>query len=194
MKAGASHRQRNSDAPRAPFGSTRFGLALEPAASGSGNCRRKTSGRLEQSRKRHYWVEGVTRLRPDRPPNDVPRHRWAQFVQDCTTFLSPSENWAERAYKLGWNATALFGCAPRRPLDYAGSAGLMWAMNGGRLIELHRDWAVIDLPVNRSQRIFYRRNVDPAKVTLPWAKQTSSRRPEGLGDRRLRKAGRPPRP
>jgi hypothetical protein len=46
---------------------------------------------------------------------------------------------------------------------------------GGRLVELHRDWAVIDLPVNRSQRIFYRRNVDPAKITLPWLKQASFR-------------------
>jgi hypothetical protein len=49
------------------------------------------------------------------------------------------------------------------------------AINGGRLVELHRDWAVIDLPVNRSQRIFYRRNVDPAKITLPWVKQASLR-------------------
>jgi hypothetical protein len=44
-----------------------------------------------------------------------------------------------------------------------------------RLVELYRDWAVIDLPVNRSQRIFYRRNVDPAKITLPWVKQASLR-------------------
>ena len=70
---------------------------------------------------------------------------------------------------------ALFGCAPKRPLDYLGSAGLLWAMNGGRLLELHRDWAVIDLPVNRSQRIYYRRNVDPAKITLPWAKLEAAR-------------------
>ena len=34
--------------------------------------------------------------------------------------------------------------APKRPLDYLGSAGLLWAINGGRLLELHRDWAVID--------------------------------------------------
>ena len=79
-----------------------------------------------------------------------------------------SENWAERAAGLDLDAMALFGCAPKRPLDYSGSAGLLWAINGGRLVELHRDWAVIDLPVNRSQRIFYRRNVDPAKITLPW--------------------------
>ena len=27
---------------------------------------------------------------------------------------------------------------------------------------------MIDLPVNRSLRIFSRRKVDPAKITLPW--------------------------
>jgi hypothetical protein len=50
----------------------------------------------------------------------------------------------------GWNAMNLFGCAPKRPLDYFGSAGLLWALNGGRLVQLHRDWAFIDVPVNRS--------------------------------------------
>ena len=38
------------------------------------------------------WVEGVARLDPDRPFNDVPRHRWRQFVDDCKRFLSSSEN------------------------------------------------------------------------------------------------------
>ena len=105
--------------------------------------------------------------------------------------LSSSENWANRAAGLGWDAMALFGCAPKRPLDYLGSAGLLWAINGGRLLELHRNWAVIDVPLHRSQRIFYRRNVDPAKITLPWAKQTSSRQPAVLGRQGSRKAGRP---
>jgi hypothetical protein len=120
------------------------------------------------------WVEGVGSLDPGGPPNDVPRHRWCQFVQDCKNFLSPSENWAERAVRLGWDAMALFGCAPKRPLDYSGSAGLLWAINGGRLLELHRTWAVIDAPVNRSQRVFYRRNVDPAKIRLPWTRSWSA--------------------
>ena len=124
----------------------------------------------------------------------VPRHRWRQFVEDCNKFLRPSENWAERAARLGWDAMALFGCAPKRPLDYLGSAGLVWAINGGRLLELHRDWAVIDVPVHGSQRTFSRRNVDAAKITLPWAKQTSSRQPAALGRQGSRKAGRPPRP
>jgi hypothetical protein len=49
---------------------------------------------------------------------------------------------------------ALFGCAPKRPLAYLGSAGLLWAINGGRLLELHRDWAVIACtpPSARSRR------------------------------------------
>ena len=121
------------------------------------------------------WLEGVARLDDGKPPSDVPRHRWRQFVEDCRIFVSSPESLAERASRLGWDAMALFGCAPKRPLDYSGSAGLLWAINGGRLVELHRDWAVIDLPVNRSQRIFYRRNVDPAKITLPWLKQARFR-------------------
>ena len=117
------------------------------------------------------WVQGVAYLDPDRPPNDVPRHRWRQFVDDCKNFLSSSEHWADRAAQLGWDAMALFGCAPKRPLDYLGSAGLLWAINGGRLLELHRDWAVIDVPVHGSQRTFYRRKVDAAKISLPWARR-----------------------
>jgi hypothetical protein len=140
------------------------------------------------------WLEGVARLDGGKPPSDVPRHRWRQFVDDCKEFLSPSEKWAERAARLVWDAMALFGCAPKRPLDYLGSAGLLWAINGGRLLELHRDWAVIDVPVHGSQRIFYRRNIDAAKITLPWAKQISSRQPAALGRQGSRKAGGPQSP
>jgi hypothetical protein len=118
-----------------------------------------------------YWFEGVARLDPDRPPTDVPRLRWRQFVDDCRTFLNSAEDWAERAARLSWDAMALFGCAPKRPLDYSGSAGLLWAINGGRLVELRRDWAVIEVPVHRSQRVFSRRNMDAAKIILPWARR-----------------------
>jgi hypothetical protein len=99
----------------------------------------------------------------------------ALIAADCKNFLSSPEKWAERAVQLRWDAMALFGCAPERPLDYSGSAGLLWAINGGRLVELHREWAVIDLAVNRSQRIFDHRKLHPAKMTLPWAKLTISR-------------------
>jgi hypothetical protein len=119
------------------------------------------------------WVEGVACLDPERRPPDVPGHRWRQFVNDCENFLSPSEDWAERAARLGWDAIALFGCAPRRPLDYSPSAGLLWLMNGARRVELHRTWAVIDMPLQTRQRVFYRRNVERTKISLPWTKKAA---------------------
>jgi hypothetical protein len=140
------------------------------------------------------WIAGVASLENRDPPSDVPRHRWRQFVDDCRTFLRSSENWGGRAARLGWDTRALFGCAPIRPLDYSGSAGLLWAINGGRLLELHRDWAVIDVPLQTRQRIFSRRNVDPAKIILPWAQQAGSRRSAALARQGPRKAGRPPTP
>jgi hypothetical protein len=112
------------------------------------------------------WVQGVARLEQDRPPADVPRHRWRQFVEDCRAFLR-SEALAHRAAQLGWRTIALFGCKPNYPLSYLGEAGLLWHVNGGRIVELHRDWAVIDRPV-RSPHTFSRRNCDPEKITLPW--------------------------
>jgi hypothetical protein len=115
----------------------------------------------------HEWVEGVAQLEQHRPPHDIPRHRWRQFVEDCHAFIA-SEGLANRAAQLGWGAMALFGCRANYPLMYLGNAGLLWQVNGGKVIELHRDWAVIDRPVNRSQRVFYRRDVDQEKVALPW--------------------------
>jgi hypothetical protein len=88
-------------------------------------------------------------------------------VTDCQSFLNSSENWAERAAELGWDARALFGCHRNYPLMHLGSAGLLWAINGGKRLELRRDWAVIELPANR-QRTFNRRDVAAGKVTLPW--------------------------
>ena len=87
---------------------------------------------------------------------------------NCNNFLASSENWAERAADLGWNAVALFGCRRHRPLVHLGSAGLLWAINGGRILELHRGWALFALPPNESPRIFDRRRLDAANVTLPW--------------------------
>jgi transposase len=52
-----------------------------------------------------------------------------------------------------------------RYLRRVGSAS---AINGGRLVELHRDWAVIELSANGSRHVFERRRVDAANVTLPW--------------------------
>jgi hypothetical protein len=115
------------------------------------------------------WIEGVQRLDDMRYPAAVPVNRWHLFLGDCHRFLSSSESWAERAAALGWDALALFGCHRTRPLDHLGSAGLLWHVNGGRLVELHRDWAVIERARDKSQQVHHRRHPDESKVALPWA-------------------------
>jgi hypothetical protein len=115
------------------------------------------------------WLEGVQRLDYLRSPPAVPPIRWQLFLGDCHCFLSSSEKWAERAAALGWNALDLFGCHRTRPLEHLGNAGLLWAINGGKLAELHRDWAVIERGNDKSRQIFHRRRQDEAMVTFPWA-------------------------
>jgi hypothetical protein len=113
------------------------------------------------------WIEGVGRLNPQRPPTGVPMHRWRQFVTDCNQFVGAG-GWAERAAAKGWDALALFGCCRHRPLVHARGAGLLWAIAGGQLVELYRDWAVVELAENGSQRIFDRPRPDAGNFRLPW--------------------------
>jgi len=114
------------------------------------------------------WIEGVQRLDYVRCPIAVPLIRWHLFLGDCHSFLSSSENWAERAAALGWNALALFGCHRTRPVEHLGSAGLLWVINGGNLLELYRDWVVIERQQDKSRQVYHRRRQDEAHVTLPW--------------------------
>ena len=113
------------------------------------------------------WIVGVEALERRSPPTDVQPHRWERFVHDCVNFLAAKENGAERAATLDWDDLALFA-ARTRPLDHQGSAGLLWHVNGGRIVELHRDWAVIERAEDRSRHLHHRRRPDPRTVTLPW--------------------------
>ena len=114
------------------------------------------------------WVEGIACLDDQPAPSDVRLPRWHLFLADCHKFMSSSENWAERAVSSGWDAMALFGCCRNRPLDHLGSAGLLWAVNGGTLVGLYRDWAVIERGADRSRHVHHRRRLNVAKATLPW--------------------------
>jgi hypothetical protein len=115
----------------------------------------------------HHWIDGIARLESHRVPKEVPAHRWRQFISDCHTFLLATENWAERAAGHGWNDLELFGCCPR-PLERLGNAGLLWAINCGRLVELRRDWAVIERAPDRSRQVHNRERPKAADITLPW--------------------------
>jgi hypothetical protein len=114
------------------------------------------------------WLNGIANFDYDRAPTtDIPLHRWRQFINDCHILVCSPEKLAELAMSLDWDAQALFGCRRTRPLDHFGSAGLVWAISGGRLVELHRDWALIERAEHRSLRVYHRRGPNAANV-LPW--------------------------
>lgn len=142
-----------------------------PDGRASGNAAIVENELPEQLRGRRvpvHWVHGIARLDDRRAPGDVPLHRWRQFVVDCYKFVASSENYAEQAATLGWDDLALFGCARIRPLENMACAGLLWAVSGGNIVEIHRDWAVIERAEDRSRRVHHRRSSNAARVTLPW--------------------------
>lgn len=73
----------------------------------------------------------ICRLDPNRPPVDVPRHRWERFVDDVGRFLD--DQWADKAAALGWGPLDLFGCDRDRPFARIGPCGLLGLLNGNKL-------------------------------------------------------------
>jgi hypothetical protein len=114
------------------------------------------------------WIACVALLNPNRPAAGIPPLRWRQFIDDCVKFLDPAEGRAERAFQMDWSTFDLFGCRASQPLAHLGVAGLLWAVNGGRVIEIHRGWGVIEQAINGSRRSFDQRRARQASLTLPW--------------------------
>jgi hypothetical protein len=75
-------------------------------------------------------------LDPDRPPPNLPRQRWAQFVADYDRFTN--SEWATRATALGWDARSLFGCHRDMP-HLIVWWGAIWFINGGKVDEISPD-------------------------------------------------------
>jgi hypothetical protein len=119
------------------------------------------------------WAEGFARLDPDHPPAYVPLTRWRQFIGDAGRFLD--EKWPARAAALGWEPLDLFGCDRHRPFARIDRAGLLWLLNGGRLLDLSGDQAVIERPGGVRQT--FRRVLSPAGKVLAWDLRVSGDKP-----------------
>ena len=110
-------------------------------------------------------TEGLARLDPAGPPCNVPVRRWVQFIDDCRHFLD--DGWASRAAALGWGPLDLFGCDRERPFARVDHLGLLWLLNGGTVVELHRDRAIIENEHDVRQ-CYRRRPVEVGRVVLAW--------------------------
>jgi hypothetical protein len=88
------------------------------------------------------WAESFARLDRARPPDDVPQRRWLQFIGDCGAFLD--SGWAAKAVALGWGPLDLFGCDRLKPFARIDRLGLLWLLNGRRLLALTADSATIE--------------------------------------------------
>jgi hypothetical protein len=110
------------------------------------------------------WTAGLARLRPDRPPRDVPAGRWQQFISDARRLVD--DGWAEKAAEFGWAASELFGCDERRPFTRIDRMGLAWFIKGGRVIAMPIRAAVIELPVGVRQT--YRRKPSASGGVPAW--------------------------
>ena len=86
-----------------------------------------------------------------RRPDRVPAKRWQQAVADGKTFLS---RWGDQAHALGWTARDLFGLLTvpehAKPsfnrLSRYDETGLIWLLNGRRVVALTQDTAAIQNP------------------------------------------------
>ena len=110
------------------------------------------------------WAEGFARLHPDHPPGDVPLRRWQCFVDDVGLFVDSP--FCAVAAALGWGPHDLFGADRDRPFARVNRAGLLWALDGARLVMLTEDAATIETRTGARQ-IWRRRPSEPGQV-LAW--------------------------
>ena len=81
---------------------------------------------------------------------------------DFSTAAAQTKRWLSAGDPLD-----LFGCDRERPCARVDHLGLLWLLNGGTIVELHRDRAVLE--TERGTRQCYRRRpVEVGRTVLAW--------------------------
>jgi hypothetical protein len=94
----------------------------------------------------------------------VPLKRWQRFVDDVGLFLDSP--FCAVAAALGWGPHDLFGCDRDRPFARLDQAGLLWLLNGAKLVMLAEDAATVEMATGARQ-VWRRRPTKPGRV-LAW--------------------------
>jgi hypothetical protein len=126
---------RKSEPPAAPTEPT--GLMTEDNAD-----REYNASVLRGDAARRSWADGLAQLDPFDPPGDVPAVRWRRFVDDARRFLDSP--FCAVAAGLGWGPHDLFGCDRDRPFARIDRNGLLWLVNGNKIVALSDGAAVLE--------------------------------------------------
>jgi hypothetical protein len=110
------------------------------------------------------WPQARARLDPARPPRDIPATRWLRFIDDCGRFHD--EGWATSAEAIGWGPLDLFGCDRIRPFARIDRAGLLWFLNGQKVLALAENAAAISTSSGGS--LTFRRSPNGPGRVLAW--------------------------
>jgi hypothetical protein len=110
------------------------------------------------------WAEALARLDPACPPCEIPPMRWLRFIDDCGRFLD--DGWASRAEALGWGPLDLFGCNRDKPFARTSQAGLLWLLEGRKVLALTADTAA--LATHSGGKLTYYRRLLEAGGVLAW--------------------------
>jgi hypothetical protein len=154
--------EQQTERPRAPISEPR---ATDRAAAVWSAAEDERAAIIEHDGKiPREWAEGFARLDPDRPPGDVPSRRWLRFIDDVGAFLDSP--FCAVAAALGWGPYDLFGCDRDRPFARVDRAGLLWLLNGDRLVMLTDDVATIEMSTGVRQT--WRRKRDERDRVLAW--------------------------
>jgi hypothetical protein len=140
-------------------------MSQRTAFAERGEAREEHAAIVEYDGKiQHAWSEGFARLHPDRPPADVPLRRWRRFVDDVGRFLNSP--FCAVAEALGWELLDLFGADRDRPFARIDQSGLLWLLNGDRLVALTQNTATIETRTGARQT--YRRKPNESGRVLAW--------------------------
>jgi hypothetical protein len=110
------------------------------------------------------WAEGFARLHSYQPPVNVGALPWRIFVDDVGRFLDGP--FCGIAASLGWGPFDLFGADRDRPFARIDQAGLLWLLNGDRLVALSENEATIETRTGARQTL--RRKTSEAGRALAW--------------------------
>ena len=100
------------------------------------------------------WADYLAQLSQGPPPGDFQERHWQTVIDGALGF---ADEWAGRAYALGWSPDELFGMdavAPAARVDRRGLAFML--ANGARVVGIDERGADILMPGGARQR-FYRR-------------------------------------